>query len=491
MKNNVKALVACAAALAIAGGGYAALMLTEDDDASSKSSGASVSSESSEQTADIPVPLTSFEAADVTLITVENENGTYDVVPAGSPAEDGTVEMTVKGFEDLDVDKTMTSSILNNAKTLTADSTVEEDAQDLEKYGLKSPRANFTITAGGERKTIYIGDESPVKGETYCMSKGSNTVYTAATSSISVFLNDDTYCLSKTILEKPADEEAPIIEKITIKRTDLDYDMVIEYDKSTSDGTTSGTMATHYMTAPIFAYLDPEKSQEEVAGLFGLAADSIVTAHPTEEEINAAGFEKPFCTVNMECDDGSSYELSLGNKLDTENGSYYTAMFTDKDVIYAIGTDSLCWSDVVPDDIISRMVFGTYVWDIGKLEITANGETVRFSGKGTDKKDYKVTKNGSECSSERFQDFYSFLLKTSAEEFAIDEKAEGDPQVKIYLETQNGKTKQTVEFYKADGKKSLICVNGQPSFKCRTAFVELLIENLSKFDGSEEFVENW
>ena len=132
------------------------------------------------------------------------------------------------------------------------------------------------------------------------------------------------------------------------------------------------------------------------------------------------------------------------------------------------------------------------MWDIGKLDISVDGgEKVSFEGSGTSQDDYKVTKNGKECDSERFRSFYTFLLKTSAEEFVIDEEPSGDPVVSISLETQDGKTKQTIDFYKADGKKALISVNGTPCFKCRMAYVDLLIDNLSKFDTDEEFVMNW
>lgn len=39
MKKNIKTLIACAAALAVAGGGYAVLVLTGDDDSEKLSSG--------------------------------------------------------------------------------------------------------------------------------------------------------------------------------------------------------------------------------------------------------------------------------------------------------------------------------------------------------------------------------------------------------------------------------------------------------------------
>lgn len=490
MKKNVKALIACAAALALAGGGYAALMLTDDKNEDSSSS--VVSTEDSGDVS-VPVSLLEFEKADIQSITVKNADGEYKAVPVGEPAEDGTVTLTIEGLDDLDINTTLTSTLLNNGTALSTDSTVEEEPADLEKYGLNEPVAEVTVKAASGEKTILVGNESPVDGETYCMEKGVNTVYLASTSSLSVFQNNAEYFISTTLLEEPEDDSYPRVEEIKIERTDLDYDIVLEYDKSADEeGTTSGTLATHYMTEPVFAYLDAEKSQDATHGMFGLSAHSVMTAHPTEDEIAASGLDEPSCIVTMKTDEPAEYTLKIGKKLESSEGTFYLAMFDDKDVIYAVSTDNVCWAELQPGDITSKMIFGTYVWDIGKLEISvADGETVTFEGSGSSADDYKATKNGAECDTERFRSFYTFLLKTSAEEFVIDEEPTGEPVVSIELETQDGKTKQAIEFYKADGKKALISVNGTPCFKCRMSYVELLIDNLEKFDTDEDFVMNW
>ena len=240
---------------------------------------------------------------------------------------------------------------------------------------------------------------------------------------------------------------------------------------------------------------DPEPETEAAAAPAGEQ-----TAQPeadednsgTDDEIAASGLDKPSCVVTMKTDAPEEYTLKIGNKLESADGTFYLAMFQDNDVIYAISTDSVCWAELQPGDITSKMIFGTYVWDIGSLKIdVADGETVSFEGSGTSADDYKVTKNGKECDTERFRSFYTFLLKTSAEDFVIDEEPTGEPVVSIELETQDGSTKQTIEFYRTDGKKALISVNGTPCFKCRMAYVDLLIDNLAKFDTDEEFVMNW
>ena len=140
----------------------------------------------------------------------------------------------------------------------------------------------------------------------------------------------------------------------------------------------------------------------------------------------------------MKTQDGDSYTLKLGNEMDIDGVKYYPAMFNDNDVIYAVSKENLCWADLQPGDITSKMVFGTLVWDIGKLDISVQGgETVSFEGSGTSEDDYKAVKNGVECDTERFRTFYTFLLKTSAEEFIIDEEPQGEPMVTCLLYTSD------------------------------------------------------
>lgn len=485
MKKNTIILIACTAALVAAGGGYAALMLNDGKNTSSTSESIS----EIDQTA-IPVSLLDFEKNDIQSVSVKNSDGEYKAIPVEKSAQDDTIELTIEGFEDLDINTTLTSSLLNSSSALNSESTADEQPSDLGKYGLKEPSAEVTIKGKSAEKTILIGAVSPIQGQTYCMEKDGDAVYLVTTSNVSVFLNSAEKFVSTSLLEEP--ETAPRIEKISIDRDDLDYDIVLEYDKSQDEGIKSGSLATHYMTKPVFAYLDSEKSQPAIKGFYGLSAQSVLSAHPTETEITASGLDKPFAVITMNTDEPKTYTLKLGKKINTDDGSYYPAMFDDNKVIYAMSPDSVCWADIQPGDITSKLVFGVYFWDIGRLDIEVNdGEKVKFEAKGSSEEDHTVTKNGKSCKTERFQQFYQFLLKTSAEEFVIDEKPEGEPVVSVEVETQDGKLKQKVEFYRSDGKKALISVNGTSCFKCRMAYVDLLIENLGKFDTNSDFVMNW
>ncbi|MBQ3566331.1 MAG: DUF4340 domain-containing protein [Oscillospiraceae bacterium] len=487
MKKNIKAVIACAGVLVLAGGGYAALMLTDNaPDTSSVSS-------SDEPIATTPSKILGYAKYDVLSISVKNNNGEYVCVSTSEKDDEGMPVFTIEGIEDLDINRTLIDSLTNSVSALGCDDVVEENAADLEKYGLANPQAEVSIKATADAKTLLIGNESPTSGETYCMIRGEKTVYLAATSSLAVFLNTKENFLSTALIEASSDGNNPVPEIITIDRKDLDYDIVLEYDDNTTEsGNTSGTLATHYMSEPVFSYLDVQKSQNATQGFFGLNAYSALYAHPDKTQLEASGLSDPFCTVSMTTMEGDSHTIKIGNKLNVAEGEYYSVMLDDIDVIYAVSAENLCWATLTPGDITSKMIFGTFVWDISKLEINVNGgESVLFTGSGTSADDYELTKNGEKADAVRFQKFYQYLLKTSAEDFVIDEQPQGEPTVSIELETQDGTVNQTVEFYKADGKKSLIVVDGTPCFKCRTAYVDLLIENLAKFDTNEEFVMNW
>ena len=64
MKKNIKAVLACTAALVIAGGGYAVLMLTGANEDSGNSSTSSIA----ENSISVPTELFSFEKTDIIRI---------------------------------------------------------------------------------------------------------------------------------------------------------------------------------------------------------------------------------------------------------------------------------------------------------------------------------------------------------------------------------------------------------------------------------------
>ena len=79
MKKNIKAVLACTAALVIAGGGYAVLMLTGANEDSGNSSTSSIA----ENSISVPTELFSFEKTDIISVSAENAGGGFEALPVG------------------------------------------------------------------------------------------------------------------------------------------------------------------------------------------------------------------------------------------------------------------------------------------------------------------------------------------------------------------------------------------------------------------------
>lgn len=490
MSKNVKGLIAGVSALVLLGGGLtAALLLTGNDDAQSgdNSNSAVDATEATEM-----ISLNESVAEDVTKIEISGADD-FTVYRVSEATEESDAEYSIKGLEDIPLSASLLSTVVNNASSLSANQLVEEDAADLSKYGLADPAAEVTMQyADGAEFTFAVGAVSPMDSTmTYCAVDGD--VYLVKSSLMANYQKESLFFVSTTVLEEPAEEDYPIVDSVRVQREDLDYDVYLEYDYENEDNSSGGTAASHVMREPIFSYLNVEKSVDVTNGMFGLTAFEVVGIHPTTTELKDAGIMVPFCTVTMKCDDGNTYTLNLGTTYTSESGTEcYYAYLDGTDVLYGVSTTSAVWATMEAGDITSANIFGTMVWNIATLDVTANGKNLKFEGEGEDEDTYVVTKNGEPCDRERFRLFYRFILSIYGEELCLDEeKPDREPDASVHVVTQDGSEDYTVSFYKLDNLNMMVTVNDQPSYKIRTSCLDAIEHNIDIFDTNEEFTTTW
>ena len=106
--------------------------------------------------------------------------------------------------------------------------------------------------------------------------------------------------------------------------------------------------------------------------------------------------------------------------------------------------------------------------------------------------DINTTKNGESYDSERFRQFYGFIISGNAESFALGEEIPSTaPMVKLkYTDSYTGET-TTLEFYEKSAMTALIAVNGEAKFTVTKSFVETLMHNVQILDTDEEFKTTW
>lgn len=490
-----KALGIIAGVVLVAALGAAAFFLLKNQPEDS-----SADTSSSEESSAVTETLTSQEPKDVTSIDITNPTGSFEIVRTQEATDTDDAVYALSGYEDLPVD-TKINTLANNTASLSTTGLVEENSSDLKKFGLDDAEATAVTLhfADGSSYAFRVGNAVSGTENTYLAPADSDTVYTVKTSLVSNFKNTADSFLSLTMLEKPSDDDMPIINTFTLERKDMDYVMELDYSKDAeNDEKMGGTSASHEMVSPIPAYLSVDRSTPVITGVFGLKAASIAVKHPTDADMEADGLTDPFGTVTMACDDGNTYVLKFGTQFkekDEETGTesaYYYAYLDGVNAIYKIAASDMVWATVTPTDITSKLVFGTYVWDVKTLNVTVDGgKSFQFQVEGSDKDSAKVTLNGSATDSERYRTFYSFLLNTTAETVDLSEKPEGDPIAEIQLETQDGTFSRDLAFYAIDDFTCLITVDGQSAYTCRKSFLDVLRKNMDIYDTDQEFTTNW
>lgn len=485
MSSGVKGLIAGVAVLALLGGGVAAMKLTEPKNDSSGES--SVSSETEEKA------IYSGNADDIKSIEVTNDNGGFTIKRTAAASGDTGSKFAVEGLENIKTDDSVLSNFAPNAASLDAVTVIEENCSDPARFGLAEPAATAVITFDGESKqtvTLLVGNDTP-GGYVYVKLKDSDTVYSVTSSFVKSYLYEKEYFVSRTVLEEPAEDESVIVKTLKVERPDLEKPIIFEY---TGENESGGTTATHVMTSPVNSYLDVSKSVNYTHGIFGLNAASVLSVSPSEEELSFSGIDTPSCTVTMTLEDGSEYVLKTGIEYSSSEDTLpgYIGYFEGTDILWKFNAEDVPWVTMKPEDAMSMLVFGSYIYDLKGLEINAGSTSHKFDFEGSDADSYKVKLDGKEFDTERYKSFYQALIKAPAEEICTSDEGIGSLLVSCKLTYNNGKPAETIEFYEAENRKVIIKKNGETCFKCRLSFVEkALLPNIANISGDTDFVTNW
>ena len=501
MNRTVKGIIAGCGALVVLGGGLAVLELTKP-----------TGTEESSAPADNCVELWNVESDDISKIIVKHPDGeTYTVNRKMEQVEDtdmdGNTYMKdvanyyLEGYEKLPMNTVTIRTLATRNAYLSTSDTVQTDTpeSDLAKYGLDKPIEVTMKVDGSDDICFLLGNNAPNGSQTYfCTADDKKTVYVVALNNAEPYQYDMLFYLGTQVTEEQADDDERIVEQVRVERKDLDYDFVFKYDDAYHLTATGGSSAVHIMEEPVRCLLNAEKSADATHGLFGLTAVEVLTPFPTEEDMAKAGLDDPFVRVTMNLDDGTEAVFRMGNTYEAQldgglTETRYYAYYDGIECIYGFSPDGVIYDDMKPEDLTSKMIVETYVWDIGRLTYTAGDLTLDFKGSGSSDDDYVVTLNGETTETERFRVLYTYLLKAAAEDLVLEDVTPpAQPMAAVRLERQDGKRTYDFKFYDAGGMKAYIAVDDEIVFKCRKSYVETLITNMKMYDETDkDFIMTW
>ena len=490
MNGKLQGIIICAVVLVCLGGMLLFLNLTgkDNNDNSSAEESSAINSQVDES-----VLLIDSSSDRILTVKATNAQGGFTI----EKPESGKVSWNVPELNGLNQSLKAEKSLVENVAQLEAEKLVEENAENLDKYGLKNPQAEFTVTFSDDStRTFFVGDVTPEKTKyRYLTEKDTNTVYTVLSTKIEEFLDGKEQFIETLLIESPEEIE---FGTLTIKRPDIDYEM--KFVQDTADD--NDMMSAQIMTSPIYSYLNGSTSQDITHGLWGLTAETAVCLFPENSDKEEYGINKPTATVVYE-GKGESYILYIGNPEYSKNSegednatvAYYYCYVEGVDgidCIWKIPSESLPWATVMPQDIITTIMTYNNIVKIESFTVEADGEKTVYAVEA-DKETETVTAvkiDGKETDVDSFKTFYQYFLSCPTTEIWYTEP-EGESFMTISIDA--GENKDTLEFFydSSSARKAIVKRNGQTSFRIPLDWTEKVAGNMEALEKGEEVLASY
>lgn len=506
MNSKVKGIIAGAVVLVCLGAMLVILQVTgavkTDKDGESSSDGGSIVIEEEET-----FPLMDIDRNSVSKISFENESGTLNIVRTKkSTSEESSSEWTMEELEGINQNGTAVKACVNICSSLAGRALVEENASDLSRYGLSEPSAIITVSSDNEADSVFlIGDEIPTGGYRYIVRKGSSTVYTALNANINYFLQGAEYFCSLSLVYTPSQESWPRIERLTVKRDDLDYDMVfVSVDE---DDAPVGLVSSQVMIKPVYAGLNITTSASVTHGIWGLTAASAEVIHPTEEDFAQYGLTEPHCTVILDSS-AEDYTLKIGDpvyakdengeELTTVAGYYCYINAEGADCIYIIAAESCVWPSFLPGDIIGGQMAMNYIMDLSGItvEYSSGSDRVDINAVKEDKdagieEVFEVSINSKPVDGSLFKNWYVYWLECPTNETFFEPLSETDTLYCTVTIERRDADDQVLKFYQTSGRRLIVEIDGNVGYKIPISYIDTLITNLHNVAEGKNIVETY
>ena len=435
------------------------------------------------------VSVLSYDRDNIASMKITNDRGEYVI-------RNGVQGFTIDEYSEFRQNTTTMAAAGRCATNITAQALAEENAENLEKYGLAdgSPKASCEVTLkDGTVYTVCFGINAPDGSTRYFRLADSHDVYTVLLNSSGYFYyaEDDFISLSVTD-ELTNNNTAPTIDHLLITRKDLDYDIEFVDDSKNYSIDEISMASAQVMISPVYAYLDITNSNAIIYGLWGLTAIDVVKVHPTEEDFAQYGLDDPFCTVDLEAE-LQKYAMRIGNvaeyQLD-ENGDPTTVpvafycYYEGIDIIYIFDTTEVPWATFMPIDILSSMMTSNYIYALDYIDINyyaPDAANYYFDLDGHIEETYLTgTLNGNEIDPDEFKILYQFMLKCPIDDLCFEDPQEDKLIARIDFRRDDG-TGDILEFYDQGNNRVAIKLNGIISFSQPRGYLTVLQQNIEAF----------
>lgn len=441
------------------------------------------------------VSVTDKNRENVEAVSVKNQFGSF-LFTRVEKTEDSKTEFywTCGELLGAEQDENAVNALVGGLATLSRQPLVEENAENLEKYGLEAPLSEVTVTFDDDTVTkLYFGIANPSDTAFYFRTDDRN-VLTADKDNVSGVFKDIKDFVELTLTESLSDTT---VESVTINRKDLEEAVEIRYmsDILSDEDFVSATSNTHRFISPFTAEVDESSGSALYNDLCALTMSRCVYLEQSEENMEKCGLNDPFTVVEFTLGTDRK-KLLIGDEIKQDAGegltevTGYYAVLEGKSGIFELSKDKAVWATFKPEELISKRPLSPYIYYVEQIEITTEDGTFVFD---IDDEKKEFFYKDEEIDTDIFRSYYQQLIGSYGEEYYSGEIS-GSPIFSmkfIYAEKYEEKygcKENLVEFYKADERKNIAVIDGKPIFKVSAIYAERLSENLKLLINGEDII---
>ncbi len=305
------------------------------------------------------------------FLPAEGEGFRVDV----SLAEDGSYHYEVTpATEYFTYDNSLFRSLLYTVSRVSAKGIVEENAADLEAYGLAEPWYTVRCSySDGTTTELYFGKQTVVDQNYYCKTADSNNVYIIGSYSVQLMTREELQYRDANLF--PTYENEDIYEKINWirlgKRDGTTIEVFRDYDGTNEYNVIS---SQYVMTSPYQGSVNDDVFKKQVMDVVAPIKKVEILFDITQSQFAEYGFDTP-ARLEMTDVNGEFLDLLIGDTC--ENEMYTYAMINGTYTVLIIESATVTWTEVLPIELFIRVGWIYNITEVESLKFEFNTE--RFS----------------------------------------------------------------------------------------------------------------
>ena len=381
-------------------------------------------------------------------------------------SKDGDGGWSMEGMENDKVKRYKISSLASGVSSVSAKSLVEENAQDLTKYGLENPQHMILAEFGSDVVKMYCGDITTANDSYYFRVDGSNNVYTIYSVTYeSLFSNSESYRAMPSVAVT-----TETVCGVKIERDDMTINLQLMETPITVNST---NYATWEMTSPSYHTIDNTRLSTHI--MDKLPYVTIDGAVSDAKNYSDYGLDNPYAVITITNTDDTKQIFKI-SPYGTDK--YYVLVNHDTTVYYSY-YDRFSFVDVKPFDLVNKFISFYSFNDFST--VTVNTDSATYTASITTSGDTKkYTVNNKELQEHDFNvNIFQNIIGLLATDLCND-AVYAEPEVVIeYIMTDGSKSK--AEFVSYDERNYAVFKDGKCDFMILKKEVKSLIDVLERY----------